>query len=395
MKMPISPSGLINTVETFFDRVKLGYKWKFDRWKHLRVDVYRGYGSREQIHVKGRVLDDKGVQIYDAAQNIWQNLADTWRQIESDEVPGATVALHAGGHTLELMTDEDGYFETEVGLTEPAVRGPWHTVSAELLSPNVGEKVEGEGRVLIPLHDAEHVVVSDLDDTVLKTGATDSLRMIRTVALNNARSRVPFPGVSAFYRALEKGPDRQGHNPTFYVSSSPWNFYHMFEAFMRVHDIPVGPIFLKDYGFSEDKFFKSGHQTHKLGHIRKLMKIYPDLPFILIGDSGQEDPEIYREVVREHPERVRAVYVRDVTTSPERNRAVHAIARDVESMGATMALVEDTIEAGEHAAEAGLIHAGALDGIREAKSEDEARAEPKFLERLLGVRRDGHEVNGG
>lgn len=388
--MPNSVSGLIHRVETFFDRLKLGYKWRYDRWKHLRIVLYRGYGTQERIYFRGRVLDDKDVDIEDEPQNAWQNILNTWRRIETDEIPGARVAVHVGGRRLDLVTDEDGFFEADVEVAElPQADGPWHRIRAELLKPESDEPVVEEGHVLIPRNDAEFAVVSDIDDTVVKTGAADSLRMARTVVLNNATTRVPFPGVSGFYKALEEGPDRRGHNPTFYVSSSPWNFYGMFEAFKRVHDIPLGPLFLKDYGFSEDKFFKSGHGSHKMGHIRKLLEIYPDLPFVLIGDSGQEDPEIYREIVRSHPGRIRAVYVRDVTT-PRRDREVRSIAREVEELGAEMILVQDSIEAGEHAAEVGLIHPDAIDEIREAKQEDESQGRgPNMLDRLLGLPGEG------
>lgn len=387
--MAKSISGIIHEVETFFDRLKLGYKWKFDRWKHLRIVMYRGYGNEERVFVRGRVLDDKHVKIVDEPQNVWQNIANTWRRIETDEIPGAAVALSIGDRRIELETDVDGFFETEIKLSgRPEGEGPWHTLRAELLSPSADEAVVEEGHVLIPFDDAEFVIVSDIDDTVVVTGATDALRMARTVMLNNATTRIPFPGVSAFYTALERGPDRKGHNPTFYVSSSPWNLYDMFEAFKRVHDIPLGPLFLKDYGFGDDKFFKKGHQGHKSRHIRNLMETYPDKPFVLIGDSGQEDPEIYRKAVREHPGRVRAVYVRDVTT-PERDREVRAIARELDEMGTPMILVQDSVEAGEHAAQAGLIHADAIEDIRASKQEEEHLREPKLLERILGFRRDG------
>src|SRR5690606_668440 len=98
-------------------------------------------------------------------------------------------------------------------------------------------------------------------------------------------------------------PDRAGMHPIFYLSSSPWNLYHLFDDFMEGHDVPVGPILLRDYGFSDEKLFKSSHESHKTLHILQILDAFPDLPFVLVGDSGQRDPEIYQQIVQERPDR--------------------------------------------------------------------------------------------
>ena len=85
------------------------------------------------------------------------------------------------------------------------------------------------------------------------------------------------------------GPDSKSSNPVFYVSSSPWNIYDMLVDFLNVHGVPPGPLFLKDWSLS----VLGKHRDYKLGVIRRLLRTYEDLPFVLIGDSGEEDPEIY------------------------------------------------------------------------------------------------------
>jgi phosphatidate phosphatase APP1 len=134
----------------------------------------------------------------------------------------------------------------------------------------------------------------------------------------------------------------------------------MLEDFLDVHGVPAGPLFLKDWSPTTLR----DHDRHKLGVIRMLLATYTDLPFILIGDSGERDPEIYRQVVREYPGRVRAIYIRDVTTR-ERDAAVHAIADELKNIGVEMLLTADTVEAAEHAAEKGLISPNVLHASRE------------------------------
>ena len=215
-------------------------------------------------------------------------------------------------------------------LAEP-LDGPggWRQVGLELLSPPSpgGGRVRSKGHVLVP-HGARFGVISDLDDTVVRSSATSVLKMAWIVLRNNAHTRLPFEGVAAFYRALQLGPDSRSSNPVFYVSSSPWNIYDMLVDFLNVHGVPHGPLFLKDWSLT----VLGKHRGYKLGVIRRLLSTYQDLPFVLIGDSGEEDPEIYLQAVREHPGRVIAVYIRDVT-SGKRDAEIRAMAGEARKLG--------------------------------------------------------------
>jgi phosphatidate phosphatase APP1 len=193
-------------------------------------------------------------------------------------------------------------------------------------------------------------VISDLDDTVVRSSATNVLKMAWIVVRNNAHTRLPFEGVAAFYKALQRGKDGLSLNPIFYVSSSPWNIYDVLDDFLNVHGVPPGPLFLKDWSPT----VLGKHQGYKLGMIRRLLSTYKDLPFVLIGDSGEEDPEIYLQTIKEHPGRIRAIYIRDVT-SEERDAEVKAISDEARKLGTPMVAVPDTTAAAEHAASIGLV----------------------------------------
>ncbi|MDX1421067.1 MAG: phosphatase domain-containing protein [Rubricoccaceae bacterium] len=359
-------------IESVLDRAKLGVKWRFDLWESLQVLPYHGYGRPDRFRLKGRVLDDKRTDS-EAGLSWWDNVRLTLRRFESDEIPGAHLRLAYGETALETETDEDGYFDVAF-RPEPApdAHEPWHDVRITLLAPQDGPPATAVARVVVPPPDAEFGVISDVDDTVIRTGATNKLRFARVVLLNNATTRRVFPGVGAFYQALQEGPDGEGFNPTFYVSSSPWNLYRQFMGTFAHRDVPEGPLFLKDFGIDPGKFIKSGHHAHKLDHIGRLLTFYRDLPFVLVGDSGQEDPEIYQQVVARHPGRIRAVFVRDVT-DPARDRAVRLIARDLAMRGVPMHLVSDTGEAARAAAALGLITPEAVARVDAATAEE---AEP-------------------
>lgn len=353
----------------------------------VQVLPYRGYGTPERIWLRGRVLE----QEYDPAEadeTIWNNIVRTFYRYESDEVEGARVRARFGDLERELESHGEGYFELDLELPEGARAAVdrsrlWHSVELELVEPEGDEGCrEVEGQVLVPPEGAGLIVVSDLDDTVIRTGATSRMRMARVIFLNNHRTRMPFPGIGAFYRSLQAG--RKGEealNPIFYVSSSPWNLYDLFEDFMDFHDIPLGPIFLKDFGLDDSKVFKSGHEDYKIEWIETLEKTYPDLPFLLIGDSGQHDPEIYHRVVLDDPDRFLAVYLRDVT-SDSRAREVRALAGEVEEAGVPMLLVENTLEAARHAAESGWIREVDLEEIESECERDADEGSEGLLAKL-------------
>jgi phosphatidate phosphatase APP1 len=230
---------------------------------------------------------------------------------------------------------------------------------------------------LVPPPGAAFGVISDVDDTVLQTHATSYLKAAQVTFLQNARMRLPFAGVAAFYRALQAGPEGTGHNPIFYLSSSPWNLYDLLTDFMKLQQIPAGPLLLRDVGIDQDKFISTSHHAHKLGQIERVFQTHPDLDFILIGDSGQKDPEIYAEVVEKYGDRVLGVYVRDVTQAA-RDDEVRQIAAGVP---AEMHLVADSLTAARHAAEQGWIAGRAVDAVEAETHVDEA--EPDEVERLL------------
>ena len=351
-------------LERRFDRLRFGFKRRTGRIGPIEIMAYRGHGTRDRLFLKGRVLEMVGTAPPSAGDSRRRNLRNMVRRFLSSEIPHARVRASHGGHEVEVVADEEGFFDLRFDLEEPLGGSTgWHPVEIELLWPHTGEAgARALGSVLVPAG-ARFGVISDLDDTVLRSSVTDLLRMARIVLLSNARTRLPFEGVSDFYRALQLGSSGTGFNPIFYVSSSPWNLYDMLEDFLDVHGVPEGPLFLKDWSPS----VLGKHRGHKLGVIRTLLGTYPDLPFVLIGDSGEEDPEIYSLVVREHPGRVRAVYIRDVT-SAERDAEVKTIAREVRSVGVEMVPVPDTASAAEHAASAGLISPEAVPDIRAQSS---------------------------
>ena len=348
-------------IEERVDEFRFRFKRRFGLFDPFEILPYRGHGTSRELFLKGRVLEETGITRPGRDDALWLNVLNMLRRFASDEVAGARVLASFGELQAETTTDEEGFFEVSFRLDDPLESSSrWHAVDLELLSPPSpgGRDVRSKGHILVP-REAGFGVISDLDDTVVRSSATNLLKMAWIVVRNNAHTRLPFEGVGAFYEALRRGERGDDFNPIFYVSSSPWNIYDLLEDFLNVHGIPPGPLFLKDWSPT----VLGKHQGYKLGVIRTILDTYSDLPFVLIGDSGEEDPEIYLQTIREHPGRIRTVYIRDVT-SERRDAEVKAIADEARALGTEMVTVPDTAAAAEHAASAGLIAAGAVAAVR-------------------------------
>lgn len=340
----------------------------------FQIVAYRGYGNGKRILVQGRVLECENVRPATDKDSLGSNLLNTLKRIASDPVSGARVKVTIGKNETEVVCDGEGFFREWFDLTEPIVAtGPWEKATFELVSPvRAGhDHVTAEGLIQIPPESCGFGVISDLDDTVIQSRIANFLQAVRTVMLGNARTRLPFPGVAAFYQALEKGGTGIQNNPIFYVSSSPWNIYDIISDFMDIQRIPSGPILLRDWDIDPSALSSKRLKTHKDPLIREILDLYPSLPFILIGDNSQRDPEIYRAILDAYPGRILAIYIRNVEQDPERAATLQALANEVLAAGSTFVLADDTYAAATHAADQKWIAAQSLPSIKEEKKADE------------------------
>ena len=360
-------------IEEKFDDLTFRLRRRLRLNDPVQIVPYRSYGTVNRLYLKGRVLEDKLIKPGSDKDTILNNLVNMYKRFESDEIPGAVLKVSFQNQVHTLVTDEEGYFMINISPDSPLqLKDIWHEMEIELESAPIpftkGLKTTAE--VLIPPFDAEYGIISDIDDTVVHTSATDVLAMSRTVFLNNAHSRMPFAGVSAFYKSLQLGKNGKRNNPFFYVSSSPWNMYDLLKDFLDLNEIPAGPLLLRDFGLQNNKFFSSGgHMGHKFKEIENILLTYPHLNFILIGDSGQEDPTIYQEVAKQYPGRILAIYIRNVQL-PERKKIAIKISEELASENVEMLIIDNAVEAAEHAAKLGLIVGESIPEIETDKEQD-------------------------
>jgi phosphatidate phosphatase APP1 len=279
------------------------------------------------------------------------------------ELPRARVRVLGPDGPVDGRCDRQGYLDVPVdvdGLTPG-----WHELMVSATWRR-GSRATVPVPVLVVDPAARLAVISDLDDTVIETGITRGLEFLRLTLFTSVTERTPLPGAAELYRALlapRGGPDR----PVFYLSTSPWNLYELLARFLVLRGFPAGPVLLTDWGPSRTNLFRITAEQHKLTLIRALLAEHPGLRVVLVGDTGQLDPEIYATVATEAPDRVRAIYVRRTTgMTSARAIVVGGLVRRVAAVGVPMLMVEDSVQIAEHAAGLGLLDAADVRTVRRA-----------------------------
>jgi phosphatidate phosphatase APP1 len=363
----------LSSLETAYDKASFTVKKKLNKLGPLTISPFYGYGNTSSVTIAGRLLEKKGIAHSDEDTSIWANIFTMLKRYESDEIPNARIQAVFQDQKKTVTTDSEGYFEVEFSVKEkPKAAQIWYTVEFTLLDKitETQEKIKAKGEIMIPPENAQFGVISDIDDTILISQSTDFMQKAKLTFLHNAKTRKPFEGVSAFYKALQSERDREDYNPIFYISSSPWNLYDLLVHFCEVNDVPKGPFLLRDMGVNKNKFVKSGHIDYKVEQIKRLFDLYPNLPFILIGDSGQKDAEIYEKVVTSYPGKILAIYIRDVSDKARDNK-IEEIKKRLQKQQIPLLLCNHTEDAARHAVKQGWISAESIEEIHQEKVNDE------------------------
>jgi len=254
---------------------------------------FTGYGTTGWARVLGRVLLRRRGEPRTVTGE-----TRGWRSFLALDIRDVAVTVEVGGVRREVMSDRDGYVDTVVPCALPP---GWH--DAHLT-------VSGSAPVVAPVRvvaaDARVGVVSDIDDTVLDTDLPRPLLAFWNTFVLREHARRPVPGMARFYASvLAAHPDA----PVFYLSTGAWDVAPTLTRFLATHGLPPGPLLLTDWGPAQNSWFRDG-RAHKRHVLARLVAEFPDIRWLLVGDDGQADPELYGELVRAVPARVLAVAIR-------------------------------------------------------------------------------------
>jgi len=313
---PETPALLLHRaarIEDAFHRLRV--RWGRRRGLTAGVVPFVGYGSTTWVRVLCRVqLGRVGSTAKRAPGN-----ARGWRSFVGIPVGGATVTVTAGRVKREVIADRGGVVDVRVDVK---LSPGWHEISIT---------VEGSAPVVAPVYIVDPSVtfglVSDIDDTVMVTALPRPFLAAWNTFVLNEHARRPVPGMAVLYERLKR--EHPGA-PVIYLSTGAWNVAPTLNRFLERNLYPQGALLLTDWGPTHDRWFRSG-QDHKRTSLQRLASEFPNLAWLLVGDDGQHDPELYRDFAKESPSNVAGVAIRQLSTS----EAVLAGGRNSESPKST------------------------------------------------------------
>lgn len=325
----------------------------------LQIITFRSYGTYNHLYVKGRALEDEGIDL--SKKGFFALLWNSYKRFGTDLIKNTRLIFRLpDGREIETTTDDQGYFLIDQPLENlnnlMDEKGCLHYEIAfadPFLERKIQENNKFKGEIFIPSKHANFGVISDIDDTIMHTGLTSRFKwqVVKNTFFKRAEKRIPLEGAAHFYEELQKGKTGKDTNPIFYVSHGPWNLYRYLEVFLERNNFPKGPILLRDFVNPFANKYKP-EKPQKQKEINNILKTYPQMPFILIGDSGEHDPDIYIEIAEAHPERILAIYLRNVNHKKKMLR-VKGLFESYETV--PVLLVENSKAALQHAREMGFI----------------------------------------
>lgn len=306
----MNPSPTAETTAGDPDPGRLHIAARIEDWLHRRraararrrglvptILPFTGYGGDGWVRVLGRVIYQRpSTGKKDRARG-----ARGWRSFASIHVPEAELTVSGDGGVRTIRADRGGVIDARVPLDLPA---GWNAVRLRL-----GEADEVSAPVFVVAEDQDFGLLSDIDDTVMVTALPRPLLAAWNTFVLDEHARTPVPGMAVLYERLTRD---HRDCPVFYLSTGAWNVAPTLSRFLHRNLYPRGPLLLTDWGPTHDRWFRSG-RDHKHNSLRRLAEEFPRIRWLLVGDDGQHDEELYRAFADEHPDRVAAVAIRSLT----------------------------------------------------------------------------------
>ncbi len=279
--------------------------------KQINIQPYIGYGNTNKIYCYGRILKKRFLYTHKELSK-WYNLINAIKRLESDELPYCKFYYKIGNTVKEGKTNSEGFYyiqdELPIESVDKSSQPIYITLKKEDIDAtayNNETDIVAQGEILFAKQNASFAIISDIDDTILHTEVMSKFkwRVIYNSLFIGPKARKTINGTCSWYQQLHAFK-----NPFFYISNSPWNLYDYLQQFLQSNHFPEGPILLRDFG-KKKKDALQDYSNHKRNEIEKMILAYPLLQFVLIGDGGEKDADIYLEIYKKHPQRIKAIFI--------------------------------------------------------------------------------------
>jgi phosphatidate phosphatase APP1 len=264
------------------------------------VIPYSGYGGSGWIRVLGRVLLVRPARPGHGNAPPGRGVRG-WRSFTSVPAGDVDVTITAGGTEYSVRADRGGVIDTRLDVALPS--------GVNEIQLRTADSQPAVASIYVVDPSVTFGIVSDVDDTVMVTALPRPFLAAWNTFVLNEHARRPVAGMAVLYERLVRAHPGA---PVIYLSTGAWNVAPTLKRFMSRNLYPPGALLLTDWGPTRDRLFRSG-RAHKAENLERLASEFPELAWLLIGDDGQHDEELYGDFAASHPTNVAAICIRQLS----------------------------------------------------------------------------------
>ncbi len=272
------------------------------------IVVYHAYGNNHQLIVQGRMerkRDFKTVSKDDGwVRNLWRRV----KQVKADDIESADINLSIKHESFKTKGDDEGYFEFHIKTKQLLPMGYQKIVLQLKDNQNLHETNATiiDSTLLIG-------IISDFDDTLIISDVTNKISLGINTMFKNYKQRTLVPSMlERFKKILAQNP-KGTPSTLFILSGSPQQLFTPIEQFLAYHHFPKHTLILKKaHGENLDPL--TDQFAYKSQKIERLIQLYTNMQWVMFGDSGEKDAEVYKAIQEKYPHKVMRYYIRDVNS---------------------------------------------------------------------------------
>ena len=270
------------------------------------IVVYHAYGNTHQLIIQGRMEKKKEFKEVTKDDGWFRNLWRRLREVEGDELESKNIIATIGNETFQIKGDDEGYFEFNI-RTKKALESGYKTIDLNIENnPNIH-------KTTTTIIGSEPLVgiISDFDDTIIVSDVTNKIKLGLNTMFKNYKQRTVVPTMlERFNKILAQNP-KGSPSTLFVLSGSPQQLFIPVKSFLDYYHFPKRVLILKK-AHGENKDPLTDQFAYKTQKIERLIKLYPNMKWVMFGDSGEKDLEVYRFIKNKYPHKVQAYYIRNV-----------------------------------------------------------------------------------
>ena len=269
------------------------------------IQIYNSYGNSHEVIIQGRLLHKKEFNKVKKSDNFFQNLYRRAKEFVSDEIKNKIVKLDINHEKFKTKSDFEGYFQFDVTLKKSLKTG-YHPIKLKIKDTSY-------------IHDAKATIIDkkmigivcDFDDTIVVSNVTNKLKLAYNTIFKNYKQRKLIKGIKKRLEKILSQNPKTLPTPLFILSGSPQQLFNPIEGFLNYHHFPKHILILKkSHGINKDPL--TDQYKYKTQKIEKLLQLYPNMKWVMFGDSGEKDREVYESLIKKYPDKILRFYIRDV-----------------------------------------------------------------------------------